>query len=161
MPALRVVGILLGTGLIQAFLPRLWQPLGYVDLMMMAVVFYSLRLPFRRAVLVGAVAGLVEDALSGGIVGLHAFTKTLIASLVASVGNVLVLRGHFPWVVVVGVAEVAEGLVAVLLLGALGRGTTLDPTQTLVRALVTSGAAAAGILAIERFRLQRRRRRRS
>ena len=96
MRALRWVVVLLAFGLLQTFTTAVWPPLGHIDWLLIAVVLLALRGSFREAVLLGAVAGLIQDGLSGDIVGLHGFAKTSIAAVIASFGSFLVVRGPLP-----------------------------------------------------------------
>lgn len=155
MTWLRWGGILLLVGLLQAFLPRVWQPFGAADWLLLPVVHQALRRSFRRAVLLGATAGLIQDSLSGGIVGLHAFGKTLAAATAASLGGLLVLRGPVLEGLVTGGASLVESAVILSLLNLLDRSPQTLTTGILGRAIMT--AAAMAILAICLIRWRRRR----
>lgn len=159
MAVVRIGALLLGIGVVQAFLPRIWTPLGNVDLLLIFVVYHSLTMRFRNAVLTAAAAGLVQDSLAGAILGLYAFSKTSVAAAVASVGNVLVIRGDLPILGILFLAEIAESALVVLLLANLGRGGSMVFTGSLLRATLTAAAAVIGTLVVRRFRRWRRGRR--
>ena len=106
MTALRSLVVLLALGLAQIFLPQVWSGLGAIDWLLIYVALHALRGRFRGAVLVGAAAGLIQDGLSGGIIGLHAFAKTSVAALIAALGGLLVVRGPLPETLVVGAAGI-------------------------------------------------------
>ncbi len=55
--------------LLQASLRILWPPLVYIDLPLIAVVYFALQRDMVQAVIIGTIAGLSTDALSGGILG--------------------------------------------------------------------------------------------
>ena len=108
----KVLVLLLVVGTVQTRLTAVWAPLSVFDPLMVATGILALRLPFAPAVLTGAAAGLIQDSLGGGIVGLHAFSKTLVAASLASMGTFLVVRGEVASSIVIGVAAVAESLIA-------------------------------------------------
>lgn len=162
MAFLRVVGLVVGTALIQSFLPVLLPGLGAVDLLMLVVVHFALELPFRRGVLAGALAGLAQDSLSAGLAGLHAFTKTLVAAVVGLMGDVVVIQGTVPRAVLIGLAEVAEALLVVGLLALVDRPSLLEPGRIATQAAATAAAAAAffSLAGVVRRWWRRRRKRR-
>jgi len=66
-----------------------WMPsaLRYVDLLMLPVVWYGLARSQRSAMLVGCLAGALEDAwFRAGVFGLRGFNKTLLGWLVGGLG---------------------------------------------------------------------------
>ena len=68
---------------LQSSLRALWQPLAYANLPLV-VVYFSLQRDAVLAVLIGTVAGLGADVLSGGILGAGGFSMTLTAYLLAA-----------------------------------------------------------------------------
>ncbi|MCH7824621.1 MAG: rod shape-determining protein MreD [Acidobacteria bacterium] len=145
MTALRSIALLFGLGLLQIFLPTVWSGLGGVDWLLIYVVLQSLQGSFRRSILLGAGAGLIQDGLAGGIIGLHAFAKTTVAAVIATFGSLLVVRGPLLKAAITGVATALEGLIVVAWQLLLGRPASLDAVDILVRAAVT-GAATMVIL---------------
>lgn len=71
--------------LLQSSLRVVWQPFVYVDLPLIAVVYFALRRDPMQAVIIGAVAGLATDAFSSGLLGANGFTKTAIAYIIAAI----------------------------------------------------------------------------
>lgn len=145
MTALRAIALLFGLGLLQIFLPQVWSGFGGIDWLIIYVVLQSLRSTFQRSILLGAGAGLIQDGLSGGIIGLHAFAKTTVAALIASFGGLLVVRGPLPEAAVTGVAAALEGLIVIAWQVMLGRPVSLGPLDLAVRAAAT-GAATLVVL---------------
>jgi len=143
MTGLRALAALLGLGLLQVFLPRVWVGLGVVDWLLIYVVLQALRRSFQRSILLGAVAGLIQDGLSGGIIGLHAFAKTSVAALIASFGGLLVVRGSLPEALVTGGAAVVEGLIVIAWQAMLERPMSLGPVDIVVRGVATAAATLA------------------
>ena len=74
--ALAVVG--------QLSLPTVWRPAVYADLTLIVVVYFALQRDAVQAVVLGTVAGLATDALSGGLLGARGFSLTLTAYLLAA-----------------------------------------------------------------------------
>ena len=75
--------VALAVGL-QSSLRLLWEPLVYIDLPLIAVVYFALRRDPVQAVVIGAVAGIATDAFSSGLLGANGFAKTLTAYLIAA-----------------------------------------------------------------------------
>jgi rod shape-determining protein MreD len=152
MTALRTLVVLLALGLAQIFLPQVWSGLGVVDWLLIYVVLQSLRATFRDSVLMGAGAGLIQDGLSGGIIGLHAFAKTSVAALIATFGGLLVVRGPLPEALVAGAAGVLEGLIVVAWQAMLGRPVSLGLFDLLLRAVAAALATLAILSAARRWK---------
>lgn len=58
-----------------------------VDLVLVVVVFAALNRGPVAGLWIGTVAGLLQDALSGGIIGVSGLTKTIIGALVGVAGS--------------------------------------------------------------------------
>ena len=69
---------------VQLSLPTVWRPAGYADLTLIVVVYFALQRDAVQAVVLGTVAGLATDALSGGLLGARGFSMTLTAYLLAA-----------------------------------------------------------------------------
>ncbi|MBC7929734.1 MAG: rod shape-determining protein MreD [Rubrivivax sp.] len=68
----------------QSSLGALWPPLAYADLPLVVVVYFALQRDAVLAVMIGTVAGLGADVLSGGLLGAGGFALTLTAYLLAA-----------------------------------------------------------------------------
>ena len=66
------------------------------DLFTILIVYYGLTRPPSGAMVMGAGAGLVQDALVGSILGLNGFKKTLIGYLVGAFGSLFMLNQALP-----------------------------------------------------------------
>ncbi len=73
--------------LLQWTLRNVAEPLAYVDLPLIVVVYAALQRNSIRALLFGTIAGLSIDALSGGLLGANGFSKTLIAYMVSEIAR--------------------------------------------------------------------------
>jgi rod shape-determining protein MreD len=69
---------------VQLSLPTVWRPAVYADLTLVVVVYFALQRDAVQAVVLGTVAGLATDALSGGLLGARGFSMTLTAYLLAA-----------------------------------------------------------------------------
>jgi rod shape-determining protein MreD len=69
---------------VQLSLPTVWRPAAYADLTLIVVVYFALQRDAVQAVVLGTVAGLATDALSGGLLGARGFSMTLTAYLLAA-----------------------------------------------------------------------------
>ena len=114
---LQIVVLMLVVGTVQTTLTQMMPAIGLVDGLMLATGLLALRHTFTTSVLTGALAGFVQDSLSGGIVGLHAFSKTIVAALITTLGNIIVVRGQLAEAIVIGTAAVIESMIVMGLLG--------------------------------------------
>lgn len=88
-----VIGLLIALtlhSLLDNFFPN---ALAFFNPYIILVVYYSMGGNLFGAIVAGVLAGLVQDAFSGAIFGLHAFSLTFCGYLVAYVNSRLVLRG--------------------------------------------------------------------
>lgn len=88
-----VIGLLIALtlhSLLDRFFPN---ALAFFNPYIILVIYYSMGGHLVGAIWAGVAAGLVQDAFSGVIFGLHAFSLTVCAYLVAYVNSRLVLRG--------------------------------------------------------------------
>src|SRR5258708_23323683 len=79
MRQLTIALLLLVAVAVQSALRSVWQPLGYVDLTLILVVYFALQREPLQALIVAAVAGLATDFISGrpALLGAGGFSKTL------------------------------------------------------------------------------------
>lgn len=88
-----LVGLLIAVT-IHALLNSLFpNALAFFDPYLILVIYYAMGGHLFGAIWAGLIAGAVQDAYSGSIFGLHAFSLTLCGYLVAWISSRLVLRG--------------------------------------------------------------------
>ena len=63
------------------------EPLAYIDFPLIIVVYAALQRNSIKAILFGTIAGVLVDALSGGLLGANGFSKTLIAYIVSEIAR--------------------------------------------------------------------------
>jgi rod shape-determining protein MreD len=76
--------------LLDSFFPN---ALAFFNPYLILIVYYSMGGNVLGAIIAGVIAGLVQDAYSGAIFGLHAFSLTVCAYIVAYINSRLSLRG--------------------------------------------------------------------
>lgn len=76
--------------LLDSFFPN---ALAFFNPYIILIVYYSMGGNVFGAIIAGVIAGLVQDAYSGAIFGLHAFSLTVCAYIVAYINSRLSLRG--------------------------------------------------------------------
>ena len=146
--AVRMVLLFLVVGTVQTLLPQTWMPLGNIDGMMIAVGLVALRTSFNGAVWTGALGGLIQDSLAGGIIGLHAFAKTAVAAGLALLADSFAVRGRLAEAVIVATATALEGALVRALLLFLGWPGAESPAVLLTRACVTGLVCGLGTVGL-------------
>jgi rod shape-determining protein MreD len=71
--------------LLQWTLRNVAEPFAFVDFPLIIVVYAALQRNSMKAIFFGTIAGIAVDALSGGLLGVNGFTKTLIAYIVSEI----------------------------------------------------------------------------
>ncbi len=97
MSALRVLGLVAAALALQTTLARfLVRGSIGVDLVLVAVVFLSLRAGPTPGILSGTVAGLAQDALTTGIVGIGGLGKAVVGYLAGTIGRAFIVAQPLP-----------------------------------------------------------------
>jgi rod shape-determining protein MreD len=80
--------VLVATVIVQGILSFKFKVFGYFDLPLICSVYYGFILGNPIAsILIGSSLGLMQDSLSGAVLGSNGFSKTLIGFLAASAGT--------------------------------------------------------------------------
>lgn len=87
MEQVKVTVALIIAVLLQWSLRNVAEPLAYVDLPLIIVVYAALQRNSIRALLFGSIAGIAIDALSNGLLGANGFSKTLVAYVVSEIAR--------------------------------------------------------------------------
>ena len=139
-----------------------------VDLILVAVVYIALTSGPTTGLISGAVAGLAQDALSSGFIGIGGLAKTIVGFLAGKIGSQFIITQPLPRFVVFIVASLLDsavsiGLYLILDLRQLGSPYAAVASQALGNAVVGVVAFQFAELlpgAVERRRAQRARIRR-
>ena len=93
MRQLKIAVLLVVAIALQSALRAVWQPLGYVDLALILVVYFALQREPLQALVVAAAAGLATDLISGppALLGAGGFAKVLTAYAVYYVASRVML----------------------------------------------------------------------
>lgn len=135
-----------------------------VDLVLVAVVAVALTIGPVGGMLAGSVAGLIQDALSSGVIGIGGLAKTIVGFLAGAFGQQFIVTAAFPRLVIFIAATLLHGAVFMGLYYVLDLRVFPSPwkplaAQALGNALV--GIVAFGIIEalpgiVERRRSRRR-----
>ena len=134
-----------------------------IDLVLVAVVYVALTTGPVSGMLAGSVAGLIQDSLSSGVVGIGGLAKTLVGFLAGAIGQQFIVTAALPRLVMFVAATALHAAVFMGLYVALGLRTFASPwtaiaSQALGNALI--GLVAFTVIeslpgAMERRRLRR------
>lgn len=109
---MRVLSVLLatvGAVAIQTTLDR-WFTHGTIDLVLVVVVYTALATGRVSGLLTGSFAGLVQDALSGGVIGVSGLSKTVVGYVVGILGTQFIVAHTFSRFVVFILATMVNDL---------------------------------------------------
>lgn len=140
---MRLLWVLLATAAAVAMQTTLdrWFTRTTVDLVLVVVVYSALASGRVTGLLTGAFAGLVQDAMSGGIIGMAGLSKTVVGFLTGIVGTQFIVAHTFSRFVVFVLATVVNaalfmGTYELLGLRDFGRPYAAVAGQALANALV-------------------------
>ena len=102
--------------LLDSFYPN---ALAFFNPYVILVVYYSMGGNILGAIVAGVLAGLVQDAFSNAMFGLHAFSLTVCAYVVAYINSRLALRGTLAFGACLGGAVIVNELVIYVLVNIL------------------------------------------
>ena len=118
---------------LQSALRAVWQPLGYVDLALILVVYFALQREPLQALIVAAIAGLATDLISGppALLGAGGFAKVLTAYAVYFVASRVMLDTTLLRIPVLFGAAIVDNLVYVGMHRLLGQTPPVPFIQSL------------------------------
>jgi len=118
-----------------------------VNLVLVAVVYVALAYGAATGLLAGAVGGLLQDALAGGIVGVGSLPKTLVGFMVGVLGAQFIVSQPVPrFVLFVGATLVHELCFQAVYALVEFRAFHMQYSATLTQAVVN---AAIGLIAFQ------------
>jgi rod shape-determining protein MreD len=115
------------------------------DLFSVYVVYIALTRTARPAMLLGGGAGLIQDALTGVVLGLNGFKKTLLGFLVGTLGSLFMLNQPVPRFGILFAAAVFDPLAELALSLAMGQHYVFPAPTDLV--LLGIGNGVLGLAA--------------
>jgi rod shape-determining protein MreD len=118
-----------------------------VNLVLVAVVYVALAFGPVTGMLAGTAGGLVQDALSGGLVGIGGLSKTIVGFFVGVLGAQFIVSQPLPrFVMFVGATVVHELIYHALHALVESRGVSVQYSAVLTQAVVNG---AVGIVAFQ------------
>ena len=122
--------------LLDSFFPN---ALAFFNPYIILVVYYSMGGNVFGAIVAGVVAGLVQDAYSNAMFGLHAFGLTVCGYTVAYINSRLVLRGTLAFgACLIGAVIVNELVIYILVNILLKQRIEMFEQEMIVKAIFTS-----------------------
>ena len=135
-----------------------------LDLVLVVVVYVALTTGPVSGMLTGSAAGIIQDALSSGVIGIGGLAKSIVGFATGVIGQQFIVTAALPRFVMFLAASVAHAAVFMGLYVLLGLRTFPSPWAAILSQAV--GNAAAGMVAFtiieglpviaERRRLRRR-----
>jgi rod shape-determining protein MreD len=114
MRTTRVMAVVLGAVFLQVALARYAVGGRFAfDLVLVGVVFAALQSGAVAGMLAGTVGGLLQDVLSGGVIGVGGLVKTLIGYAAGALGTRFVVAKAHARAMIVALATIVHGLMAV------------------------------------------------
>lgn len=138
MRQLKIAAVLVVAIALQSALRAIWQPLAYVDLTLILLVYFALQREPLNALFVAAAAGLALDALSGGLLGAGGFSKVLTAYAVYFVAQRVMLDTTLFRIPILVGASLIDNLVYVGMHRLLGQTPTMPFVPSLAYRLVAT-----------------------
>ena len=124
---------------LQSSLSAVSTSIAYVDLPLIAVVYFALQRNTVQAIFIGALAGLATDALaSGGVLGANGFAKTMVAYLIAMLAIRIRLDSIFMRIPILAGAVALDNLIYMGLHRLLGQPSFYSFANTLAYKLIAT-----------------------
>lgn len=145
MNQLKITIALIVAVLLQWSLRSIAEPLAYLDLPLVIVVYAALQRDAVKAILFGAFSGIAVDALSGGLLGANGFSKTLIAYAVSELARRVYMDNLLLRIPVIAGACVVDDLVYFGLHRLLGQEPNVDVVTTMAYTLIGTTISGTAI----------------
>lgn len=145
MKQLKITIALIIAVMLQWTLRNVAEPLAYVDLPLVIVVYAALQRDAVKAILFGAFSGIAIDALSGGLLGANGFSKTLIAYAVSELARRVYMDNLLLRIPVIAGACLVDDLVYFGLHRLLGQEPTADVVTTIAYTVIGTMIAGTAV----------------
>ncbi len=90
--------------LIQTMVLNRFQYLKWIDLFLLMNIYYALNFTQVASIGLSLCSGLVQDSFSNGIIGMNAFSKTVVAYLVSTLSARLMIKHPMIIMLLIGIA---------------------------------------------------------
>jgi rod shape-determining protein MreD len=152
-----VVGLLVGSAVVQLLLANYFVRGLYLDLPLILVLYVACYSSPSRAALTGTVFGLIQDAIYGSSLGLNGLSKTLIGFGGSYLSRVFRLEDALSRSILMLAVSLADGVIVYLMLLILEQPISHGFWfNALVRAAVTGGVGGIGSRLYDRFKFPRK-----
>src|SRR2546426_11867439 len=112
----RFAVVLIATVIVQGILSFKFKVFGYFDLPLICSVYYGFTLGNPIAsVVIGSALGLMQDSLSGAVLGTNGFSKTLIGFMAASAGSKFNVDQPIARLIALFLFTIGDGLLVTIL----------------------------------------------
>ena len=159
MDNLKITIALIVAVLLQWTLRNIAEPLAYIDLPLIIVVYAALQRDAVKAVLFGTFAGIAVDALSGGLLGANGFSKTLVAFVVSEIARRVYMDNVLLRIPVIAGASLLDDMVFYGLHRLFGQEPSVQVVATISYSLIATTIAGTIIFLLLDFILSERVRR--
>ena len=143
MRELKIALVLLVAIALPSALRAVWQPLAYVDLVLIVVVYFAVQREPLHALFIGAIGGLGTDALTRGLLGAGGFSKVLTAYAVYFVASRVMLDTALLRIPVMAAAALIDNLVYFGMNRLLGQNLSMPFVQALSYKVVATTIVGA------------------
>ncbi len=126
-----------------------------IDFMLIVLIVYVIEKDAVSSIFMGVFIGLLQDTLSGGLFGIRAFSKTIVAYLLSKIGKKIIAENGFIQFTVAFIASYVD-LFIVGELGNILKGTSyhLLNSESFTSALLNSLLCCFFFYIISRLRLR-------
>jgi rod shape-determining protein MreD len=162
--ALRIAVALCAALALQTLLAHAMGNRTVIDLVTVSVIYFALGTGPGAGIVMGSLAGLAQDVLSGGVIGVSGFASCLVAFAAGAVGTQFIVTGALSrFVVFVAGSALQAALVIGLYALIQPRGFGVPPATVAAQALLNGVAGVLAFYVVERApqALERRRMRRA
>ena len=94
--------------LLQTMVLGRFERIQTVDLFLLLNIYYALNFSPLNCIAVGVTSGIIQDAFTGGIIGMNAFSKTIVAYCIAVISSRLMIKHPLILMLLVGVGTGAD-----------------------------------------------------
>jgi rod shape-determining protein MreD len=112
---LKLFGALFFSVFVQLLLTRYAESFYFLDLPLVAVIYFATYKGKIASSFIGSTVGLVQDSVSGLPLGINGFTKTLAGYMVAAISGRLILESYSTQFFLILLVSMADSLLKFLL----------------------------------------------
>jgi rod shape-determining protein MreD len=137
-----------GAMVFQLILSGIWPiTLYFVDLPLLVVLYYALNRGPTVGLTLGGAVGLLQDSLTGSLLGVGAVARGLVGYAVGSASTRLVFVGRFPQILLVAAGTLLSNLLEASTLALMGRQMA-TPSIAGLLAVTVGNSLLGGLLLV-------------